>query len=97
MAAPPRAALALAAAVAASSITPTATAWQTLTIDKATPVKQTDHPPLLPGPCCQADPWRLTSSGASMQVDTNRTIDTRTSLRFVDGGAMVVAAGVTLT
>ena len=93
MTAPSRAALALAAAVAASSITPTATAWQTLTIDKATPVK---HPPLL-APACQADPWRLTPSGASMQVDTNRTIDTRTSLRFVDGGAMVVAAGVTLT
>ena len=48
MAAPPRAALALAAAVAASSITPTATAWQTLTIDKATPVKQST-PLCLPG------------------------------------------------
>ena len=97
MAAPPRAALALAAVVAASSITPTATAWQTLTIDKATPVKQSTPLCCRSAAGCQADPWRLTSSGASMQVDTNRTIDTRTSLRFVDGGAMVVAAGVTLT
>ena len=55
MAAPPRAALALAAAVAASSITPTATAWQTLTIDKATPVK-TEHPPLCLSP---PGPWLM--------------------------------------